>query len=121
MLTRGSGVEDGKYRIFLYFQEPRTQQDRAAFLRHEYGIGGRSHALKDAHHSWENHDGKGIKLTKGSLMSPDAEILLTWSRVAKRIGELIDADRYLSIWKKLICRSIRRNSKTVKPCEKPPK
>ena len=96
VLARGSGIADGKFRIYLYFAEPRTPQDRAAFLKREYGIGGRSHALKDVDHSWENHDGKGIKLTKGSLMSPDSEILLTWSRVAKRIGELIAADRYLS-------------------------
>ena len=96
VLTRGSGVADGKYRSYLYFLEPHTPQDRAAFLKREYGIGGRSHALKGADHSWEDHSGKGIKLTKGSLMNPDAEILLTWSRVAKRIGELIAADRYLS-------------------------
>ncbi len=96
VLARGSGVEDGKYRIYLYFAEPHTLQDRAEFLKREYGIGGRSHALRSADHSWEDHNGKGIKLTKGSLMSPDAEILLTWSRVAKRIGELITIDRYLS-------------------------
>ncbi len=96
VLTKGSGVTDGKYRIYLYFLEPHLLQDKAAFLREEYGIGGRSHALKDADHSWENHDGKGIKLTRGSLLSPDAEILLTWNRVAKRIGELIAVDRYLS-------------------------
>lgn len=96
VLTRGSGVADGKYRIYLYFTEPHTPQDRAAFLKREYGIGGRSHALKGVDHSWEDHDGKGIKITKGSLMNPDAEILLTWSRVAKRIGELTTADRYLS-------------------------
>lgn len=96
MLTRGSGVADGKYRIYLYFLEPRSLQDKSAFLRQEYGIGGRSHALKEAGHSWEGHDGKGIKLTKGSLLSPDTQILLTWSSIAKRIGELIAADRYLS-------------------------
>ncbi len=96
VLTRGSGVADGKYRIHLYFQEPHNPQGRAAFLKKEYGIGGRSHALKDADHSWEQHDGRGISLTKGSLMSPDAETLLTWSRAAKRIGALIAADRYLS-------------------------
>ncbi len=96
VLTRGSGVADGKYRIYLYFLEPHTPQDRAAFLKREYGIGGRSHALKGVDHSWEDHDGKGIKITKGSLMNPDAESLLTWSRAAKRIGELTAADRYLS-------------------------
>lgn len=96
VLVKGSGVADGKYRIYLYFMELHSLQDKAAFLRQEYGIGGRSHALKDADHSWENHDGKGINLTRGSLLNPDAEILLTWNRVAKRIGELIAADRYLS-------------------------
>ncbi len=96
MLTRGSGVADGKYRIYQYFMEPRSLQDKVTFLRQEYGIGGHSHALKDADHSWENHDGKGIKLTRGSLLSPDSEVLLTWSSVAKRIGDLIVADRYLS-------------------------
>ena len=96
ILTRGSGATEGKYRIHQYFMEPHSLQDKAAFLRQEYGIGGRSHSLKDADHSWENHDGKGIKLTRGSLLSPDAEILLTWSSIAKRIGELIAADRYLS-------------------------
>ena len=96
VLARGSGVADGKYRIYFYFLEPHSLQDKMTFLREEYGIGGRSNALKDADHSWENHDGKGIKLTRGSLLSPDAEILLTWIHAAKRIGELISADRYLS-------------------------
>lgn len=96
VLTNGSGVADGKYRIYLYFTEPHTLQDRAEYLKREYGIGGRSHVLRAADHSWEDHSSKGIKLTKGSLMSPDAEILLTWSRVAKRISELITIDRYLS-------------------------
>lgn len=96
VLTRGSGVADGKCRIYLYFLEPHAPQDRAAFLKREYGIGGRSHSLKGVDHSWEDHDGKGVKITKGSLMNPDAEILLTWSRVAKRIGELTATGRYLS-------------------------
>ena len=96
VLVKGSGVADGKYRIYQYLIEPRSLQDKAAFLRQEYGIGGRSHALKGADHSWENHDGKGIKLTRGSLLSPDSQILLTWGSIAKRIGELIAVDRYLS-------------------------
>jgi N12 class adenine-specific DNA methylase len=96
VLSLGSGVADGKYRIYLYFLEAHTPRDRAAFLRQEYGIGGRSHALKAADHSWEDHSGKGIKIIKGSLLDPDAEILLTWSKAAKRIGELIAAERYLS-------------------------
>ena len=35
MLTRGSGIADGKYRIYQYFKELRSLQDKAEFLRQE--------------------------------------------------------------------------------------
>ena len=44
----------------------------------------------------ESHDPKGIKISRGRIMQPDAEVLLKWNKVEKRIGELIDAGRYLS-------------------------
>jgi hypothetical protein len=36
---------------------------------------------------------KGIKISRGSIMHPDAEVLLSWKKVEKRIGELIATDR----------------------------
>ena len=44
----------------------------------------------------ENHDAKGIKISRGRISQPDAEMLLRWNKAEKRIGELIRADRYLS-------------------------
>ena len=39
-LLRGSGIADGKYRIYeKYFTDP-TVKEYASFLKHEYGIGG---------------------------------------------------------------------------------
>jgi N12 class adenine-specific DNA methylase/adenine-specific DNA methylase len=117
VLSLGSGVADGKYRIYLYWQEAHIPQDRAAFLKQEYGIGGRSSALKATDHSWEDHSGKGIKITKGSLLDPDAEVLLTWSKAAKRIGELIVADRYLSDAEKAHLPAYREEHNTLQEAD----
>ncbi len=91
-MTRGSGVSGGKGRIFAYFQNSHTDKEKVDFLRHEYGIGGHSHALSGAGGSWEDHDGKGLHYKKGGC--PDVHF--TWEKVAKRITDLIQKDRYLT-------------------------
>ncbi len=96
VLTRGSGVSRGSFRIYEYFKENHDRKDNISFLKDEYGTGGRSDALIGCGHSWENHDAKGIRLDKGNITKPDTSVLLSWSVVAKRIEELIDSDKYLS-------------------------
>ena len=91
-MTRGSGFEGGKGRIFAFFQEPHTDKEKVDFLRHEYGIGGYSHALSGAMDSNEDHDGKGLHYKKNGC--PDVH--LTWEKVAKRITGLIQKGRYLT-------------------------
>ena len=59
------------------------------------GIGGRSDAIIGTSHSWEDHDAKGIKLSKGNLADPYAKILLKWEVVKNRIRELVNEDTYL--------------------------
>ena len=95
VLQQGSGVQDGKYRIYLYFQQNTSPKENADFLKNEYGTGGRGPALTGTNID-EWHDSKGITLTRGSLTEPDTKIILPWAKVQKRIGELIAADRYLN-------------------------
>ena len=95
-LGRGSGYHHGSFRIYDYFMEGHNSKDAADFLKHEYGIGGSSHALAGADHSWEDHDSKGISLKKGNLSEPYSEVLLSWKVVEKRIRKLIQEDKYLS-------------------------
>lgn len=95
VLTRGSGIHDGKYRIYEQYLKQETAESNVAFLKNEYGMGGAYPAVPGRQLD-ENHDGKGIKISRGSIMHPDAEVLLSWKKVEKRIGELIEADRYLS-------------------------
>ena len=91
MLTGGSGVEHGKYRIYLYFTEQHTAAEKAAFLKKEYGIGGFG---RKGYDEW--HEGKGITFSRGRAMKPYEKITLTWPQVARRIDEMIAQGRYLN-------------------------
>ena len=91
-LDRGSGVEGGKGRIYEYFTADHTGKEKAAFLKDEYGIGGRSHAVSSASHSDESHNSRGIVLKKAGC----ANVELSWTKVAARIDSLIQKDRFLS-------------------------
>ncbi|MBM6888369.1 helicase SNF2, partial [Pseudoflavonifractor phocaeensis] len=91
-MTGGSGFAGGKGRIFTFFQAPHTDKEKVDFLKHEYGIGGRSHALSGAMKSDEWHDGKGLHYKKDGC--PDVHF--TWDKVSKRITGLIQKDRYLT-------------------------
>ena len=93
ILTRGSGVAGGKYRIYHWFQVHKNAQENADFLKEEYGIGGAYPAV-----GWidEWHDTKGIKISRGTIGEEEISVLMRWKKVSKRISELIAADRYLN-------------------------
>lgn len=95
-LGRGSGFAHGSFRIYDYFKEGHDSKEAVTFLKNEYGTGGSSPALAGTDRSNENHDAKGIKLEKGSIMEPYTEVLLSWNVVERRIRKLIEEDRYLS-------------------------
>ena len=95
ILTRGSGIHQGKFRIYEQFLKQDSSENNITFLKNEYGIGGAYPAISGRNLD-ESHDAKGIKISRGRISQPDAELLLRWNKVEKRIGELIRADRYLS-------------------------
>lgn len=91
LLCGGSGVSGGKLRIYQFFTENADKKERIAFLKDEYGWGGRYDDTSN-----EQHDAKGITYSHGGIMEPYAKILLKWSEVEKRIGKLIDNGQYLN-------------------------
>jgi len=95
-LSKGSGFVHGNFRIYDFYHQEHTLKEAADFLKNEYGTGGTSHALAGSDRSFKDYDAKGIKLRKGSIMTPDAEVLLSWNVVAKRIEKLMKEDRYFS-------------------------
>ena len=94
VLTRGSGISEGKMRIYEQFQKSLSAKENADFLKNEYGWGGVYPAIVGADID-EQHNGKGIRISKG-IGSDKPHIDLKWSQVEKRIAELIKLDRYLN-------------------------
>lgn len=94
VLTRGSGISNGKMRIYELFKKSLSAKENVTFLKNEYGWGGSAPVIIGTGIN-EQHDGKGITLARG--FGNDApKITLKWTQVEKRIGELIRMDRYLN-------------------------
>lgn len=98
ILTRGSGFDQGKMRIYQQMLRHESNDKNAEFLKHEYGIGGSHPAfgLIDM-----NYDAKGIELSRSrQIGETEITVTLSWKKVAKRINELVQLDRYLSLKEK---------------------
>ena len=95
VLQKGSGVEDGKYRIYRQFQKGEDRQKNIEFLKNEYGTGGGTHIFPDGFsgHSW--HDSKGLAIDRNGTYT-NHDLVLKWSQVEKRLRELIKDNRYLN-------------------------
>lgn len=94
VLRSGSGIQHGKFRIYSYFLQGHSRREQEEFLKEEYGMGGRSPILSGTGIS-EEHSAKGLKLSRG-YQEGAPQLLLKWSQVAKRIEELIAAERYMT-------------------------
>ena len=95
VLQKGSGVVDGKYRIYRQFQKGEDRQKNIEFLKNEYGTGGGTHIFPDGFigHSW--HDSKGLAIDRNGTYT-NHDLVLKWSQVEKRLRELIKDNRYLN-------------------------
>ena len=95
VLQKGSGVADGKYRIYRQFQKGVDRQKNIEFLKNEYGTGGGTHIFPDGFsgHSW--HDSKGLAIDRNGTYT-NHDLVLKWSQVEKRLRELIKDNRYLN-------------------------
>ncbi|HJA25322.1 MAG TPA: hypothetical protein H9795_04630, partial [Candidatus Fournierella merdigallinarum] len=58
-LASGSGFENGKARIIAYYAENHSAKERTAFLKQEYGTGGRSWTFQDGSNGFLDYDASG--------------------------------------------------------------
>ena len=95
VLQKGSGVADGKYRIYRQFQKGVDRQKNIEFLKNEYGTGGGTHIFPDGFsgHSW--YDSKGLAIDRNGTYT-NHDLVLKWSQVEKRLRELIKDNCYLN-------------------------
>ena len=87
-VMRGTGFEDGKFRVEEFYKNNLTKNDFVKFLKNEYGIGGHS---GEGPVRFADHDSKGIEITTTS-----GKETYTWAEVAKVISDLIDNDKYIT-------------------------
>lgn len=116
-IMRGSGFENGKFRIEAFFQEnnPSTQEF-ADFLKNEYGTGGHT---ADGNIFTVDHDSKGIQFTLRSVDNGISKETFdfSWTEVVKLTADLIKHDKYIT--QDDIDRRNHRESKTEKSDIKP--
>ena len=91
VLTQNAPIAGAGSRIYQFFSEPHSTNEKLEFLKNEYGIGGRMPGVSGEHGSSESHDAKGMQLRKSNC--PD--VLLKWNQVAERIDRLIHDGHYL--------------------------
>ena len=89
-LCVGSGTGGSKERIYRQFQKKLSAQENIDFLKKEYGVGGRYPAYTSPNPNDEleiNFGGKGIKINR--IHSQEEKVILSWTKVEKRIKALI--------------------------------
>lgn len=87
-VMRGTGFEDGKFRVEEFYKTNPAKKDFADFLKKEFGIGGHS---GEGPVRFADHDSRGIEITTIS-----GKETYTWTEVAKVISDLIDNDKYIT-------------------------
>ena len=92
-LQSGSGYTDSKYRIYRQLTHSGDKKENIALLKESYGNGGGSYTFPDGVSGHITYRGNGITLDRSDS---DQVITLSWSKVEKRLQELIRADRYLN-------------------------
>lgn len=102
-VMRGTGFEDGKFRVADFYQANPSKKDFVDFLKNEYGIGGHS---GDGPVRFADHDSKGIEITLTT-----GKENFTWNEVAKVIFDLMDKGEYIT--QKDIDDRIRRAKLTI--------
>ena len=94
VLVRGNGFENGKYRIYQQMQKKQSVNENAQFLKEEYGTGGSAPAVGLIN---IDYDSRGISFSRSrQIGKEEITITLNWKKIAKRISELVTANRYLS-------------------------
>lgn len=91
VLLGGSSISGGKFRIYSYFSYPHSLQEKADFLKNEYGTGGVGYKGFS-----ENHDAKGIEIKKAYDGIAYDKRFLKWTDVARIVESLVAFNKYMT-------------------------
>lgn len=94
VLMKGTGTEDGKFRVNDFFSENHTEKEKIDFLKDEFGWYGRYTSSE----SLESQPSKGLTLTHTDKENPknNLNIHLSWQEVAEHLDSMISAETYIT-------------------------
>ncbi len=95
VLVKGNSVVNGKYRIYHQFQKQEDKKSNIEFLKREYGTGGFFVDFSDGAEGYVWYSGKGISIDRDGI-STEHDLVLSWSKIEKRLRELVKDNRYLN-------------------------
>ena len=93
VLREGSGNTDYRLGVYAFYATHKDKTEREKYLKDYHGeysghCGGNDNLTRIR--------GKGIEFSHGSITDPYAKVTLKWPEAAKRIGELISRNKFLS-------------------------
>ena len=93
-LLRGTGTQDGKFRVHQLYQALPDRKTAIDFLKHEYGHYGHSHTFTDGTSGFVDYQpSKGMAIQHYSSHN---KVTIKWEDVEKHLRALVVADRYLT-------------------------
>lgn len=96
VLLRGSGYQNGKFRIQERLSQAHAPKDNVRFLRDEYKTGGGPFPLSDGTQGNVWHDRRGIGISLHGFDHTQPDVLLTWTSVEQQLRALVLSGRYLT-------------------------
>lgn len=93
-LQRGTGTQDGKFRVYDFYKKNPTEKAAVDFIKNEFGWYGHSHTFEDGSRGYiEYQPSKGMMI---SHYDTDKKSTLRWIEIEKHLRALVAADRYLT-------------------------
>lgn len=94
VLMKGTGTEDGKFRVNGFFTENHTEKEKIDFLKDEFGWYGRYTSSE----SLESQPSKGLTLTRTDKENPEnnLNIHLSWKEVVEHLDSMVSEKTYIT-------------------------
>ncbi len=93
VLRGGNHSTDYRLGVYAFYATHKDKAEREKYLKNYHGEYSGSHTGND---NLTRTRGKGIEFSHGSITAPYAKVTLKWPEAAKRIGELISQNKFLS-------------------------
>lgn len=89
VIKGGTGFKGGKQRVLDFYKNNPSKAEAIEFLKKEYGQGGGTRYFTDGSRGWQNHNSKGLTITKDGESKT-----YSWGEVDKHIRNLIESGNY---------------------------